>query len=60
MGRFVLIDKVIPVGKDISNAKLIQITLEHKNPVSPFEIGISNMDKRQIKYGLSSFELIAP
>ncbi len=59
MGRFVLIDKVIPIGKEISNSKLIKITLEHENPISAFDIGINKKDRRKMKYGLSAFELIS-
>lgn len=57
MGRFFLTDKVIKVGKNISGAGLIRITLEHKNPVSPLELGKSK-DERKIKYGLRAIELI--
>jgi len=59
MGSFVLIDAVIPVDKDIYNAKIIKITLEHKNPISPYDVGISEFDKRKIKYGLTGFELLS-
>jgi len=59
MGSFYLLDEVVPVDEDISKAKIIRITLEHKNPVSPYDAGISKIDKRKIKYGLTGFELLS-
>jgi len=56
-GDFVLTDKAVALNGPPSGGRHITITLEHANPVSRAELGLSN-DPRRIKYHLESIELL--